>query len=106
MTENEAEILAVLDSHAKSKPADPWLAPRAFGGKDSSHHSVTVRRMIPKGWTLRQWRSHEARGSATYMITKKGSDALANHKASLGLAAAAKAEAIARGRKVLADAAS
>jgi DNA-binding MarR family transcriptional regulator len=75
MTEREAEILDALKF--------TWMKPNQFGGFDCSHHSITARRMIPKGWVERchLFVGEGRRGSYVYRITDKGAQALANHRA-------------------------
>ena len=78
MTKNEAAILEALTF--------AWQTPRQFGGSDGSHHAITARRMIDKGWVERDergWldgkRPMGSRGPYVYRLTDKGAQALANH---------------------------
>lgn len=87
MTENEAELLTELRALKETRP--DGCAPMDVGGSDSSHHSVTLRRMVPKGWVEKRYRGgawgaprgRYGRCSCLYRITPKGEQALANHLA-------------------------
>lgn len=79
MTDRERELLADLKGR-------DWSAPLDLGASNSSHHSTTLKRMIPKGWVLRKYRGYDpgekrkfaGRGSCLYKITPQGAQALAN----------------------------
>lgn len=78
MTPNEKEALAML-APLKGDGDPAWMTPMEFGGRDGSHHGLTAKRMIPKGWTERVGGPGLGpRGSYRYRITPKGIAALAN----------------------------
>lgn len=88
MTEREAELLGLLLTEEPGSHLG--VPPRALGGTDASHHSITLRRMVAKGWVERRYRGGEwgapvlvgtASGSCLYRITPKGAQAWANNKA-------------------------
>lgn len=87
MTRNEALILAAL-MPAEGEAAT-WRRPMDFGGEAGSHHAVTARRMVPKGWVERRQRASpslaQLRPSYEFRITLRGVIALANHKAGRSL---------------------
>lgn len=85
MTDNEASILTALEA-VMHTPA-PWLTPRQFGGKRCSHHAITAKRMVGKGWVGREavpTTDAAARPPTRFWITDHGANALANHNAMKG----------------------
>ena len=95
MRDREADVLRGLKAldTCDLTAGGGWARPLDIGGFSNSHHSTTLRRMIPKGWV----EATETRGreGKRYRITEKGVTALQNHDASkaLGKAAAEAAKA-------------
>ncbi len=93
MNDRDAETLLALRGGARlmldrgevvGVEAD-WLRPLDVGGKNNSHHSSTLRRLVKKGWAEKKDRGSVAgmRPSNVYRINMNGVVALANHGVTL-----------------------
>jgi hypothetical protein len=93
MNDRDAEILLALRGGARlmldrgeivGVEAD-WLRPLDIGGRNNSHHSSTLRRLMANGWVERRSRREVEglRPSHVYRITMEGVMALANHGVTL-----------------------
>lgn len=71
MTDNEANILAALGPLSEPVPV------RLLGGKDNSHHSRTLARLVARGWATHD--DPGPRKGKRYSITPLGRTALWNH---------------------------
>lgn len=94
MTENEAEVLVALKGWALDDPHELGARPMDLGGATNSHHSLTLSRMVKKGWAQKKYTGGlwgkpnplKERNSCRYRITPAGVEALANHRLTRAMA--------------------
>lgn len=80
MTEREAEILDRLVKLA-TDDAEAFNPLSAVGGATGTHHTMTISRMVAKGWVERRRRfENRPRAGWGYRLTPKGLQALHNHR--------------------------
>jgi hypothetical protein len=83
LTDREREVLRELASFARSAAAHPdwhpqWAKPMDVGGRDGSHHSYTLGKLVTKGLAEKRQRGSLSnaigggRGSLEYRITEAG----------------------------------
>jgi hypothetical protein len=77
VTDKERECLEALRSARIMVPKwRGWLTPMFVGGRDASHHSATLGRLVARGLVERKVRGGWLRASYLYRITKSGLAAL------------------------------
>lgn len=91
MTDNEREVLIELDACKRRGPE--WARPMDLGGRDASHHSGTLKRLVAQGLAATRQYGGEAatgpgawektkvwRGARVYRITPEGHRAIVRLK--------------------------
>lgn len=73
LTERDREVLGAL-AVAKEIRADwkGWLTPMYVGGRDASHHSATLAKLVRRGLAERKERAGFTKSSFLYRITNAG----------------------------------
>jgi hypothetical protein len=73
LSERDLDVLRNLASAIECFPSsDGWLTPMYCGGRDGSHHSATLAKLVRRGLAESKPRGGYARGSKLYRITKAG----------------------------------
>lgn len=79
-----ARVSLVLEDLAEFKGNGGWARPMDVGGKNTSHHSHTLKALVDAGYAERKSRfpkGEATRGSFVYRVTKRGRDWLRRRKA-------------------------
>lgn len=77
LTDRDMDVLRELESCARARYGNGWARPLDVGGRNGSHHSYTLNKLVKGGFAESKQRSGWGtgeRGSKIYRITKAGEE--------------------------------